>query len=418
MNENGFDPREIVLTYDSAEEVVEVYRQETPLPDYPGKPSPHRTQRKYRRSRIRGIAIFVSLLALLAVTVAVAMTLSSSNKHEQSGSEQEQSSPSSNIFTTIPRYDGDETAEMTIVPLSKPILKPSAIYERVNPAVVTVIGIDRNTQSGGTGVIFSKNGFILTNAHVIEDCSAATVVLSSGYSYTATLVGYDAYEDLAVLKITGNGEEFPTVTFGDSNDLVIGEPAYAIGNPLGIDLIGTFTSGIISGLSREIEVGSGSLRLLQTDAALNNGNSGGPLINEHGQVIGINTAKMQSGFSNVEGIGFAIPTSDAAKKVNDLIIYGEIQPTPVIGITVAPLTQQTEDGHYGLEVWEITPGGAGGIAGIAPGDIVVAADGKEMLSNDDLLIERDLRKVGDTLQLEICRNGQHFIKEIILQGSR
>ena len=413
MNENEFIPREVVLRYDSAEEVVEFYRQETPLPDYPGRSSPPPTK---RRSRRHGLLIFLLLLALLAGTVIFTSVLSA-KKHSSDEGKNDEKVENSGVFTTIPHYLGEEAAEMTLQELGGKVLKPTEIYQKVSPAVVTVIGAHRSTQSGGTGMIFSENGFILTNAHVIEGCESATVVLANGHSVTATLVGYDGDEDLAVLKISSE-EALPTVSFGDSDDLLVGEPAYAIGNPLGVDLISTFTSGMISGLSREIEVGKGALRLLQTDTALNNGNSGGPLINQYGQVIGINTAKMQSGFSNVEGIGFAIPTAEALKKVNDLIQFGEIQPTPVIGITVAPLTTPTDDGHFGLEVWEVTPGGPGGIAGIAPYDVVIRANGRELFTNDDLLEERDLHEIGDSMQLEICRNGQHFIKEIILQSSK
>ena len=413
MNENEFTPREVVLRYDSAVEVVEVYRQETPLPDYPSRTSPRPTK---RRSRRRGMFIFLLLLALLAGTVVLTSVLTAKKPHSgESGHDGK--TEDSGVFTTIPHYLGEDTAEMTIEPVKGKFLKATDIYQKVSPAVVTVIGAHRNSQNCGTGMIFSENGFILTNAHVIEDCESVSVVLASGYTLPATLVGYDADEDLAVLKVNCENP-LPTVTFGDSDELLVGEPAYAIGNPLGVDLIGTFTSGMISGLSREIEVGSGSLRLLQTDTALNNGNSGGPLINQYGQVIGINTAKMQSGFSNVEGIGFAIPTAEAQKKVNDLILYGEIQPTPTIGITVAPLIELTEDGHCGLYVWEVTPGGAGGIAGIAPDDVVVRANDRELFTNDDLLEERDLHRIGDSIQLEICRNGQHFIKEIILQSSK
>lgn len=413
MNEHEFVPQEVVLRYDSAEEVVEYYRQEDPLPDYPSRPRPAMK----RRSRRKGIFIFLLLLALLAVTVAVTASLKAKDNKEHSDGSSEIKPHTSGIFSTIPRYIGEDTAEMTLQSLGGKTLKPSEIYQKVSPAVVTVLGAHRNSQSCGTGVIFSENGFVLTNAHVIENCESAVVLLANGRSCTATLVGCDGDEDLAVLKISAD-EPFPTVSFGDSDELMVGEPAYAIGNPLGVDLIGTFTSGMISGLSREVEVGGGSLRLLQTDTALNNGNSGGPLINQYGQVIGINTAKMQSDFSNVEGIGFAIPTADAMKKVNDLIQFGEIQPTPVIGITVAPLTEATVDGHYGLEVWEVTPGGPGSIAGIAPYDIVVRANDTILQSNDDLLAVRDQHKIGDSIQLEICRNGQHFIKEIILQSSK
>ncbi|MGM9618565.1 MAG: S1C family serine protease [Oscillospiraceae bacterium] len=412
MNLLENDPREVTLCYGGAQEVVEIYRQETPLPEPPGRPKAE-TAPQHRRRRKRGLIIFLALMALLAVVVAVSWSLAPRQESSSHGAEiaEESGEP-----CTIPLYEGDETAEMTLAAPEGPTLSAQEIYQRVNPAVVTVIGQLEGKQSVGTGVIFSENGFILTNAHVIEGCSACFVVLAEGgYPFEATLVGYDSGEDLAVLKIEGDGVSFPTVCFGDSDALWVGEPVYAIGNPLGVDLRGTFTSGMVSGLSREISVDGVTLCLLQTDAALNNGNSGGPLINERGQVIGINTAKMQSAYSNVEGIGFAIPTADAQKKVNDLIRYGEVQPSPVVGITVAPLAEWTADGHGGLEVWEVTPGGGGDLAGIQVGDVVIRADGQQLMENDDLIAIRDTHQVGDTLTLDICRGGEHFTAEVVLQ---
>lgn len=409
MNEQEFTAQEIVLRYESVEEVTEVYRQPTPLPDYPTRPHPQPHKRRHK-----GVLVFAVLLVLL---LCIAAAVYGTAKKTAPGSGTAAPDTEEPTRTSLPLYTGEETAVMTLQAAGGTELSAQEIYQSVNPAVVSVIGTSGKTQSGGTGMIFSENGFVLTNAHVIEGCSSAMVVLASGYAFDAELVGYDSAEDLAVLKIDGEGLTFPTVTFGDSDDLAIGETAYAIGNPLGIDLIGTFTSGMISGLSREIEVGGESLRLLQTDAALNSGNSGGPLINRYGQVVGINTAKMQSSFSSVEGIGFAIPTADAERKVNDLIRYGAIQPTPVIGITVAALSEATEDGHLGLEVWEVTAGGAGDLAGVEPDDILLSADGKELLRNDDLLDVRDQHAVGETMTLELCRNGEHFTVTLTLQGT-
>ncbi len=425
MNERETMPREVVLTYDSAEEVVLTYRQETPLPDYPGRPHEEAADPRKRRRRRRGFIIFLSLV-LIAVLAAVIFSFL---PQEQTPSGSDSKPGYDDRFwsdapyedarpCTIPRYEGSDTAEMTLLPATGTVLTPQQVYQAVNPAVVTVLGYDAQGQSVGTGILFSENGFLLTNAHVIEGCSAARVVLASGYAFDATMVGYDYDEDLAVLKIESEGEPFPAAVFGSSDELWVGEPAYAIGNPLGIDLRGTFTSGIISGLSREIDFDGVTLRLLQTDAALNSGNSGGPLINQYGQVIGINTAKMQSEYASVEGIGLAIPTSDAQKKVNALILYGEIPPTPTVGITVAPLESTTEDGHLGLEIWEVTPGGGGDLAGLLPGDVVIRADGRELLENQDLLDARDLHAIGDTIELEICRGGEHFTVQLTLQSSK
>ncbi len=426
MNEHETMPREVVLRYDSAE-VVLTYRQETPLPVYPSLfsddeydvPSPRKKRRR------KGLIIAMSLL-LIVVLAAVILSFLPKDKPSggsggSGGSDDRFWSDTLEDFSpcVIPLYEGTDTAEMTLHSAAGgTALTPQEVFRTVNPAAVTVLGYGIDGQSVGTGILFSENGFLLTNAHVIEGCISATVALASGYTFEAKLVGYDHGEDLAVLKIEGEGTPLPYAVFGNSDELRVGDPAYAIGNPLGIDLRGTFTAGMISGLSREIKVSGISLRLLQTDAALNSGNSGGPLINQYGQVIGINTAKMQSGYASVEGIGLAIPTAEAQKKVNDLIRFGEILPTPTIGITVAPLEAMTEDGHLGLEVWEVTPESAGDLAGILPGDVVIRADGNELRENTDLLAARDLHAIGETMELEICRGGEHFTVELTLQSSK
>ena len=408
-------PAEVVLCYDPAAEVVETYSRQEPLPDYPSRPRPAETAKKRRRKT--GVRVFAGLMILVLAAAVGGWIYCREHTEDGGGSEFTvpwESQSTSETVCTIPLYDGDETAEMTFHASSGKPLSATEIYQKVNPAVVTVMGTIPGGSSIGTGVIFTENGFVLTNAHVIEDCSDCTVVLASGDYYDAALVAYDSGEDLAVLKIEGGG--FPAVSFGDSDALAVGETVYAIGNPLGVDLRGSFTSGMVSGLSREIEVNGAVMTLLQTDAALNNGNSGGPLINVYGQVIGINTAKMQSAYSNVEGIGFAIPTAAAARKVNQLIVYGEVLPTPVIGITVGPLTDDTEDGHRGLIVYSVEPGSGGDLAGIREGDIVVSADGEPLTTNSDLLAVRDRHLVGESVELEICRDGEHFTAEVTLQA--
>lgn len=424
MNEQNPTPQEVVLRYDSAEEVVLTYSQPTPLPDYPGRPHPEEDEAAWlacdrrRKRRRRGLLVFLLLLLAAVIVGAVSLSLRGSTPSSSPGDPFWGGSTDTETekTCTIPRYEGADTAEMTLVTAPGRILTPQQLYQIVNPAVVTVMGYQEVKQTIGTGILFSENGFLLTNAHVIEGCSAAKVVLASGYVYDAAMVGYDYDEDLAVLKI--EGAELPHAVFGDSDLLLVGDPAYAIGNPLGVDLRGTFTSGVISGLSREVTVGGVSLRLLQTDAALNSGNSGGPLIDQYGRVIGINTAKMQSKYANVEGLGLAIPTAEAVDKVNALIRFGEIPPTPTIGITVAPLTEKTADGHLGLEVWEVTPEGAGALAGIRAGDVVIRADGQELLENQDLLDARDTHAIGERMTLELCRGGEHLTVELTLQSSK
>ncbi|NCB62870.1 MAG: trypsin-like serine protease, partial [Clostridia bacterium] len=183
------------------------------------------------------------------------------------------------------------------------------IYKKVAPSVVSVTVFENRGYAEGTGVIMSANGYIITNAHVIEGGKEAEIMLEDGRSFSALLVGKDTATDLAVLKIDAAG--LPTAEFGNSDDMVVGDTVAAIGNPLGQELRGTMTDGILSAINRDMEVDGNQMTLMQTTAALNSGNSGGALVNDQGQVIGITNMKMvQSGFeAPVEGLGFAIPTT-------------------------------------------------------------------------------------------------------------
>ena len=181
---------------------------------------------------------------------------------------------------------------------------------------------------------------------------------------------------------------------------------YAIGNPLGVELRGTLTDGIVSAINRDVWVDNRTMTLIQTNAALNSGNSGGPLINEYGQVVGINVIKMTSRYSNVEGLGFAIPTASMQRIVNDLLAYGEIQPEPLLGVTVMSLAEEAAEGVRGLRVDSVTPGGAGDLAGIRKGDFLLTADGDTLTTSQDLLRVRRRFYVGDSLGMTLWRDGQ------------
>ena len=224
----------------------------------------------------------------------------------------------------------------------------------------------------------------------------------------------DEEHDLAVLKIDGIG--LPAAEFGDSDLLQVGDPAYAIGNPLGVELRGTLTEGIISAISRDVMVEGKSMTLLQTDAALNSGNSGGPLINQYGQVVGINVVKMSTaryGSTSVEGLGFAIPTSILERVVNDLLTYGEVQPEPLLGISVYNTATQLEGDLYGAGIDAVTPGGAGDKAGLLPGDYILTSGETPITTSDDVLRLRRKYHVGDEMPMTIWRDGE--ILEVSLQ---
>ena len=217
---------------------------------------------------------------------------------------------------------------------------------------------------------------MVTNYHVVSGASSVQVTLYNGDTYDANGIGGDSDYDVAVLKINASGLQ--PVTLGESADVNVGDTVLAIGNPLGVELRGTLTNGIISAINRDVQVEGRVMTLLQTTAALNNGNSGGPLINEYGQVIGINTLKMSGTGSEeeatVEGLGFALPSSDVCFVVNDLIATGRFRGIPTLGVTV---TKSPDNGGQ-LVVYTVEDGYGAAEAGIQPGDVLLKADGQPL----------------------------------------
>ncbi|MBP0960620.1 MAG: trypsin-like peptidase domain-containing protein [Oscillospiraceae bacterium] len=327
-------------------------------------------------------------------------------------------------------------------------LSTQAIYRKVLPSVVGVtsvfeqqsqtfdfwgFGSDTVTQEvpgTGTGIVMSKDGYILTNAHVIcdDDLGVAkkiTIRLADETEYDATIVGYDRQTDLAVLKADAK-EEMTPAEFGSSESLKVGDPALAIGNPLGFDLFGTLTAGYISGLNREISVNDTTMKLIQTDAAINNGNSGGPLINQYGQVIGINSMKLSSSYSSstatIEGLGFAIPIDDAKKIIDDLTAHGYVTGRPQLGITYKDLSKSGSayqgrgaSGTSGVQVVSVNENGPADKAGIRAGDVIVGADGELVSCAEDLKAALKDKNAGDTIKLTVVRNRNYYDVDVTLE---
>ena len=397
-------------------EIVEVYRQ--PLPGevverysrpLPGRPAAPGQPRRRRRT---GLWIF---LACLAVVLGVAAGSwiwyllpagSSADPFEyryDHGWEEEEDASGA---VTIPTYPFGEGAVLEVETDHGRELTAQEIYQRVNPSVVTVMVQLDDSVSVGTGVIFRADGYILTNYHVLAGGRDCTVAMDTGRTYEAQYVAGDERNDLAVLKVELTG--LPAATFGDSDQLVVGDKVYAIGNPLGVELRGTLTDGIVSAINRDVQVDGRTMTLVQTNAALNSGNSGGPLINACGQVVGINTIKMSSDYSNVEGLGFAIPSASIRRLVNDLLTYGEVRPEPSFGVTVLQTGTRLEDDIWGLQVLEVTPGSAADLAGIREGDFVLAACGRPVETSQELLRIRRQLYVGDQVTMEIWRDGERM----------
>lgn len=276
----------------------------------------------------------------------------------------------------------------------------------------------------GTGVIISEDGYIVTNAHVIYDSqnrlglAAEIEVLAGDDTHTAEVIGYDVDCDLAVLKIEAEG--LTAAEFGDSDKLNLGEDVTAIGNPLGLDLMNTVTKGIVSGLNRNVTINDKSMSLIQTDTAINEGNSGGPLINKYGQVIGINSSKMSSsgfGEASVEGICFAIPSNKVSDVVEDFMAYGYIKGKPQLGISCRDVTEDISEMYdmpLGVYVIEVTEGSAAEKAGLKKSDIITAVDGVKVKTATELTAQKNLHTAGDEIELTFMRNGEEMTVKLTL----
>lgn len=341
-------------------------------------------------------------------------------------------------------YVNDSIRQIEII--DKTTSAETAVAEKVSPSIVGIsitfqyndrfFGSTQN-QGQGSGIIYSGDGYIITNNHVIENAMSGSggnklaqnakieVILPNqvDHPYEATVVGRDSKTDIAILKI--NVSELPAAEFGDSDEIKVGQKAIAIGNPAGLEFMGSVTSGIISGLNRRIEFDDGTvLRLIQTDAAINPGNSGGALLNSEGKVIGINTSKI--GGAGYEGLGFAIPSNNAVVIAESLIQSGYVTERPQIGIMVdrrfnAEIAKNNGVPE-GILVDEVIPLGAAYKAGIKKGDIITKFNGIEIKSFAELETEKNKYKAKDKVEVTIYRmpqqgdasQGEYLTLEIVL----
>ena len=424
-------PQEVTLCYthpsQQPQEVVCCYEQPTPMPgkryrevNAPDTGVWQEAARREKRHRRWPWLVALGVLFVIAAIIFIALR----PDHDDIPSSDEDSASSIvDIFadkeTTIPRYESDGSMRLTCHTERGDELNATQVYEKVMPSVVTVVASMDKYSCIGTGIIMSEDGYILTNAHVIsggEECWIAPY--DDGTVYEAQLVGYDEEIDLAVLKAV-DAKDFVSAEFGDSELAQVGEKVYAIGNPLGLELRGTLTDGIISAINRDVTVDGKTMTVIQTNAALNNGNSGGPLINAYGQVIGVNTLKMSRNSiteATVEGLGFALPISTMSFVVNDIIASGSFHGYPTIGFTV--FNADDEDGLSHVEVLEVSEGFGAEKAGIKPGDIILAADGQELSVTADLLTVRRNHTIGDEMVLTVLRDGKTFDVSVTLMANK
>ncbi|MBR1419993.1 MAG: trypsin-like peptidase domain-containing protein [Selenomonadaceae bacterium] len=298
------------------------------------------------------------------------------------------------------------------------------VAKTVGPAVVGITNraIARDwfnnpvqTEGVGSGVVFRKDGYIVTNNHVISNANEIIVSLSDGRTLQGTLVGTDEATDIAVVKV--DATDLPVAEFGDSDDIVVGEPAIAIGNPMGLEFQGSVTVGVISALNRTLDLIDQRVKLLQTDAAISPGNSGGALANADGKIIGINSAKLAA--NGVEGMGFSIPINTVKEIIDELMSKGYVA-RPYLGVTIFDKQTAARYGYQlnidkGVFVFQVALDSPAGRAGLSRGDIILKVDGKEVNSVKETRLIVSEHKIGDKVKIEYDRNGQIFDIDVTLR---
>ena len=367
---------------------------------------PRPVLRPRRRKRRFSLPVCMGLAALLVALVAIGAVMDSlwpvqllpggdeDYAYRQPGHDEEK------LDTTPPAIPRAETGTGVTVELcqdSGESLTYTQIYDKNLPSMVSIQAEDAKSYSTGTGVVLTADGYLITNAHVVAGADKVQVACADNRVLDAALVGFDAREDLAVLKV--EADDLTPAEFGDSFALRCGDPVAAIGDPLGYR--STITDGIVSALDRDVEVDGTSMVLIQTSAAINMGNSGGALINQYGQVVGITTVKIVTDDGSAESLGFAIP-SRRVKYVADTLISGKQVRRGIFGFTV--LTRTAQGGGLTLDSVDKTSDAYA--KGLRAGDVLTAADGQSLNAVEDLVRLKQSMGAGDTVSLTYVRSGQ------------
>lgn len=376
-------------------------------------------QNQKPKKKRKGVKIFLgSIACVLAITVvgfagygAYMMTIGGPAPEEPPASSAPSIASGSNA-ANLPGINLQDVPRVETAASVDGKLSTEEIVDKVAPSVVAVLIYNNGYAGGpvgmGSGIIIREDGYIVTNAHVVEQADGLVVQRNNGDSLEARVVGVDSQTDLAVIKVEAAG--LPAAVFGNSDQVKVGEKVIAIGNPQSMSFYGTVTQGIVSGLNRQVSAsdGRGAITnytdLIQTDAAINQGNSGGALVNEYGQVIGINAAK--AGSNGVEGLGFAIPSNDAKEVVDDLINVGHVTGRVLLGIRGAAVNEVEAHNAQipmGVRVASTNEGSDISKKGVIPGDIITKVDDKEISSVADIQTALKGKKPGDTVLLEVYR---------------
>ncbi|MBQ7027263.1 MAG: trypsin-like peptidase domain-containing protein [Ruminococcus sp.] len=403
-------------------------------------------KKKKNHSVLKAVALFLSFGIVAGVSIqGYKIYKGEDEKNTLSEFNALENESSSTESTDADRLSSDDNDNADVVSLFQLAARTDAkpIPEIVDSIMPSFVGISstfevsyngwggtvnsQQMQGTGTGIIMTEDGYIATNAHVVYDnesqyAAGQAVEVSVLYSdesvHEAKIIAYDLQTDLAVLKVDETG--LTPAVFGDSDDLKVGELVIAVGNPLGFELFGTVTSGIVSALDRQVTIGDKNMTLIQTDAPINSGNSGGPLLNSCGQVIGINSAKMSSsyGSASIEGLGFAIPINDARTIINDLINYKYVKGRPYMGISTTDITESYSrylNLPMGAYVNYVEEGGAADFAGIQEGDVIIGVEDETVSTGAELAAIVYDYKAGDSITLTVSRRGKDIEITMILQ---
>ena len=369
---------------------------------YPGK------NKKKSKKFLTGMVAVICVLAI-GLTSVVGYSMIAGNGIKISSSDTNGNNGINKSNGNTDKGSNRDTENLpTLTQLATPsdALSIPEIVKKVSGSVVGISASSSSQTATGTGIVMKEDGYIITNAHVVSGASNLSVVFTDKdkTSMKAELIGIDSQTDLAVIKIDKKG--LTPAEFGKSSELQVGEIAIAIGNPLGFELAGSVTSGIISALDRTLTIEDQEMNLIQTDASINSGNSGGALVNAYGQVIGITSAKVSSAYG--EGLGFAIPIDNAKPIIDDLIKYGYVKGRPVLGLsgqTITELWSQYYGVPQGFIVRNVEEGSAADKAGIQVGDVVIGINDTTITSISEFNKIKAEYKAGDTITITLYRQG-------------
>lgn len=378
----------------------------------PGVPyNEHINKKKTDKKSVRYVAALVAAAVLNLAVLGGAFALGHSFG-SKSGTVTNKTTLSEQLKTDDGQSSGGSTGGATSTASTTGSKDTTEIAKEVGPAVVgikstvqgqmSLFGGYSTSEAQGSGIIISADGYIVTNNHVVADSSSVSVQLNTGSEYAAKVIGADDQTDLAVIKIEPT-EELTVANLGDSTKVEVGETAIAIGNPMGLEFFGSVTQGIVSAVNRTVQVDNRTMNLIQTDAAINSGNSGGALVNSKGEVIGINAVKVTT--TGVEGMGFAIPISEAKPIISDLLDYGYVKGRAVIGLStrdVSAYMAQQYGWPQGAQIMSVTTDNARN-AGLQQGDIITKIDDKTISKGSDLTEYKDTKSPGDTVKLEVYK---------------